>query len=64
MRRLLRVAPFVALFLVASCKKPAPQVSAVDWKNIKLISSVEDSLGGPLSDGEHFGRTYGWFGGA
>jgi hypothetical protein len=40
------------------------KLSAVDWKNIKLISSVEDSLGGPLSDGEHFGRTYGWFGGA
>jgi hypothetical protein len=40
------------------------KLSAVDWKNIKLISSVEDTLGGPLSDGEHFGRTYGWFGGA
>jgi hypothetical protein len=40
------------------------KLSAVDWKNIKLIASVEDSLGGPLSDGEHFGRTYGWFGGA
>ena len=40
------------------------RLSAVDWKNIKLISSVEDSLGGPISDGEHFGRKYGWFGGA
>jgi hypothetical protein len=40
------------------------KLSAVDWKNIKLVSSVEDTLGGPLSDGEHFGRTYGWFGGA
>lgn len=40
------------------------RLSAVDWKNIKLVASVEDSLGGPISDGEHFGRTYGWFGGA
>ena len=40
------------------------RLSAVDWKNIKLIGSVVDSLGGPISDGEHFGRKYGWFGGA
>jgi hypothetical protein len=40
------------------------RLSAVDWKNIKLVASVEDTLGGPISDGAHFGRKYGWFSGA
>lgn len=38
--------------------KPDPaysdaKLTKVDWKNIRIVKSVEDSLGGPLSEGEH-----------
>lgn len=38
-------------------------LTKVDWKNIKLIKSVEAELGGPMSDNEH-GEEIGWFDGA
>lgn len=38
-------------------------LTSVDWKNIKLIKSVEETLGGPISDNEH-GQELGWFDGA
>lgn len=39
------------------------RLTDVDWKNIKLIKSVENTLGGPISDNEH-GHEIGWFDGA
>jgi hypothetical protein len=39
------------------------RLTSVDWKNIKLIKSVEETLGGPISDNEH-GHEIGWFDGA
>lgn len=41
----------------------AKDLSAVDQRNLKLIRSVEDRRGGPLSDGKH-ADAIGWFGGA
>jgi len=38
-------------------------LSSVDWKNIKLIQSVENELGGPMTDNEH-GHAINWFDGA
>jgi hypothetical protein len=35
------------------------RLSSVDWKNIKLIKSVETSLGGPIGDTVH--EEYDWF---
>ena len=32
-------------------------LTEIDRKNVKLILSVEHSLGGPLSDAEHVGLT-------
>ena len=37
-----------------------PGITAIDQKNIKIVRSVEDSLGGPMTDSEDMG----WFGGA
>jgi hypothetical protein len=39
------------------------RLTAVDKKNIRLVHSVEDSLGGPLSEREHE-KEEGWFEGA
>ncbi|HKE20321.1 MAG TPA: YARHG domain-containing protein [Kofleriaceae bacterium] len=39
------------------------RLTAVDKKNIRLVRSVEDSLGGPLSEHEHE-KEEGWFEGA
>ncbi len=41
----------------------AKDLSAVDQRNLKLVRSVEDSHGGPLSDAAH-GDAIGWLGGA
>jgi hypothetical protein len=38
-------------------------LSAVDKRNIQLIQSMEDRLGGPLRDWDHM-RQEGWFEGA
>ena len=38
-------------------------LTAVDQRNLKLVRSVEDRHGGPLSDAAH-GDAIGWFGGA
>jgi hypothetical protein len=57
-----------AYFESADWYKPAPSFSealltAIDKKNIRLVRSVEDSLGGPLSDRAHMAED-GWFSGA
>ena len=39
------------------------RLSKVDWKNIKLVKSVENDLGGPVDDNEH-GEEMDWFDGA
>jgi hypothetical protein len=39
------------------------RLTAIDKKNIRLVRSVEDSLGGPLSDRTHMEED-GWFSGA
>lgn len=36
------------------------RLTRIDWRNIKLIKSVENTLGGPLTDWEHKDRD-GWF---
>ncbi len=41
----------------------AKQLTAVDQRNLKLIRSLEDVHGGPLSDSAH-ADAIGWFGGA
>ena len=41
----------------------AKDLTAVDQRNLKLVRSVEDSHGGPLSDAAH-GDAIGWLGGA
>ena len=37
------------------------RLSKVDRKNIKLVLSLEDELGGPMTDQEHFMEEYGGF---
>src|SRR5882672_7199518 len=63
MRRLLRVAPFVALFLVASCKKPAPQgppakasVSAATSVVVSADATASASSVPPADDATEGGR--------
>ena len=55
-------------FMFMDWYKPDPKftekmLSKVDWKNIKLVKSIEDELGGPMRDNEH-GEEIGWFDGA
>lgn len=55
-------------FMFMDWYKPNPKfkekmLSKVDWKNIKLIKSLENQLGGPMRDNEH-GEEIGWFDGA
>ena len=39
------------------------RLTAIDKKNIKLIKSVEESLGGPMTEHDHKVED-GWFSGA
>jgi hypothetical protein len=44
-------------------KFTSKRLSALDWRNVKLIKSVEKSLGGPMTDKEHM-EADGWMSGA
>lgn len=44
-------------------KYTTKKLTALDWRNIKLIRSVEDEVGGPMTDREHQEED-GWFSGA
>ncbi|MGK0358268.1 MAG: hypothetical protein ACI9U2_000552 [Bradymonadia bacterium] len=44
-------------------KFTSARLSKIDWRNTKLIKSVENSLGGPMTNHEHMAHD-GWFSGA
>ena len=44
-------------------KFTAARLTRIDWRNTKLIKSVEATLGGPMTDWEHMDAE-GWFSGA
>ena len=47
----------------ADPKFTSARLTRIDWRNTKLIKSVENSLGGPMTDWQHMDAD-GWFSGA